>query len=113
MHELSLAEAIVSALLKMYEDEGWSGVKRVRLRIGALRQVFPDMLEFAFGTLVKDTPFSDASLEIEEVPLTNRCGECGEPWAEDCASCPSCGSLKRETVTGMELEIHSVEVEAL
>ena len=46
MHELSLAEAIVSALLKMYEDEGWSGVKRVRLRIGALRQVFPDMLEF-------------------------------------------------------------------
>lgn len=113
MHELSLAEAVVSALLKMCEEEKWGAVKKVCLRVGALRQVFPDMLEFAFGTLVKDTPLSDAALVIEDVPLTQRCGECGVPWPEECVECPSCGSLRRETVTGMELEIHSVEVEAL
>jgi hydrogenase nickel incorporation protein HypA/HybF len=111
MHELSLADAIVSALLKMCEDEAWGRVKKVRLRVGALRQVFPEMLEFAFSTVVKDTALSGALLEIEEIPLEWRCLECGNRWREDSGVCPLCGSFNRETLAGMELEIHSVEVE--
>lgn len=111
MHELSLADAIVSALSKMCEEEAWGKVKKVRLRVGALRQVFPEMLEFAFGTLVKDTPLSGALLEIEEIPLEWRCLECGRRWREDSGLCPSCGSFTREALAGMELEIQSVEVE--
>ena len=111
MHELSLADAIVSALLKMREDEAWGKVKKVRLRIGALRQVFPEMLEFAFDTVVGDTPLFGTVLEIEEIPLEWRCLDCGNRWLEDSGVCPSCGSIKRETLAGMELEIHSVEVE--
>ncbi|MDI9387610.1 MAG: hydrogenase maturation nickel metallochaperone HypA [Synergistota bacterium] len=112
MHELSLADAIVSALVKKCEEEGWGAVRVVNLRVGALRQVFPEMLRFAFETLVKDTPLSGAALEIEEVPLSWRCGECGSVWAEETGVCPLCGSFRRETVSGMELEIQSVEVEA-
>ena len=41
MHEVSLAESIVNALLDMKEEQGWKYVVEVRLRIGALRQVFP------------------------------------------------------------------------
>ena len=111
MHELSLADAILSALLKMSEEEAWGKVKKIGLRVGALRQVFPEMLEFAFETLVKETLLAGAVLEIEEVPLEWRCLECGVQWREDPGVCPSCGSFKRETLAGMELEIHSVEVE--
>ena len=88
MHELSLADAIVSALLKMCEDEAWGRVKKVRLRVGALRQVFPEMLEFAFSTVVKDTALSGALLEIEEIPLEWRCLECGNRWRVDSGVCP-------------------------
>ncbi len=111
MHELSLADAIVSALLKMCANEPWGKVQRIRLRVGALRQVFPEMLEFAFATVVKDTALEGAILEIEEVPLEWRCLDCGNQWREDSGTCPFCGSFKRETLAGMELEIHSVEVE--
>jgi hydrogenase nickel incorporation protein HypA/HybF len=110
MHELSLADAIVSALLKMQQEEGWGEVKEVRLRVGALRQVFPEMLSFAFETVTKETSLAGAALVIEEVPLVWRCLDCGSEWKEDSGVCPSCGSFRREALAGTELEIHSVEV---
>ena len=57
------------------------------------------------------TPLEGARLVVEDVPLSFRCIDCGTPWNEDAALCPSCGSMHRETVAGMELDIESVEVE--
>lgn len=111
MHEVSLAESIVSALLEMQEKQSWKSVVEVRLRIGALRQVFPEILAFAFNTVTAGTPLEGARLLVEDVPLSFRCIDCGTPWNEDAALCPSCGSMHRETVAGMELDIESVEVE--
>lgn len=111
MHEVSLAESIVSALVKMKEDEGWGKIVEVRLRIGLLRQVFPEILSFAFTTITKDTPLEGARLTVTDVPLSFKCADCGTTWSEDEALCPTCGSMHRETVAGMEMEIESVEVE--
>ena len=111
MHEVSLAESIVSALLDMKEEQGWMSIVEVRLRIGALRQVFPEILSFAFDAITPGTALEGARLVVEDVPLSFRCEECGTVWDEDAALCPACGSMHRETVAGMELDIESVEVE--
>ncbi|MBL3538538.1 hydrogenase maturation nickel metallochaperone HypA [Aminivibrio sp.] len=111
MHEVSLAESIAAALLQMQEEHRWKSVVEVRLRIGALRQVFPDILSFAFNTVTRSTALEGARLVVEDVPLSFRCRDCGTSWQEETVLCPSCGSIHRETVAGMELDIESVEVE--
>lgn len=111
MHEVSLAESIRTSLLQMQEEQRWKSVVEVRLRIGVLRQVFPDILSFAFDTVTRGTALEGARLVVEDVPLSFRCRDCGTSWKDESALCPSCGSIHRETVAGMELEIESVEVE--
>ncbi|GAB1399173.1 hydrogenase maturation nickel metallochaperone HypA [Aminivibrio sp.] len=111
MHEVSLVESIVTALEKMMEEEGWTRVTEVRLRIGVLRQVNPEILSFAFETVTKGTPLEGARLFVTDVPLEYRCRECGQMWGEEDGLCPACGSPSRETLAGMEMEIESLEVE--
>ena len=111
MHEFSLVEALISSLEKMGKEEGWGRVTEIRLRVGALRQVFPDILEFAFETASTGTFLQGARLLVEEVPLSYRCLKCGTVWGEEGGPCPACGSGVRETLAGMEMDIQSVEVE--
>jgi hydrogenase nickel incorporation protein HypA/HybF len=111
MHEVSLVESIVTALEKMMKEEKWKKITEVRLRVGLLRQVNPDILSFAFETVTKGTPLEGASLIVTDVPLEYRCRDCGQVWGEENGLCPACGSGSRETLAGMELEIESLEVE--
>ncbi len=111
MHEFSLVEAIMDSLLKMQHHEGWGKITKVHLRVGALRQVFPEILSFAFATVTKGTPLEGADLFVEEVPIAFRCLDCNASWEEEAGACPRCGSVNRETIAGMELDIQSLEVE--
>lgn len=111
MHEVSLVESIVTALEKMMEEEKWTKITEVRLRVGVLRQVNPDILSFAFETVTKGTPLEGARLIVTDIPLEYRCRDCGQMWGEENGLCPACGSGSRETLAGMELEIESLEVE--
>ena len=111
MHEVSLAESIASSLISLKKERGWERVVEVRLRIGALRQVFPEILCFAFETVTKGTELEGAELSIEDVPISFRCRDCGGCWGGDDPLCPECGSMHGETVVGNELEIESLEVE--
>lgn len=52
-----------------------------------------------------------AELVIIELPLERRCRSCGISWGGVSSRCPGCGNGDSETVSGMELEIESVEVE--
>ncbi|MGI6252666.1 MAG: hydrogenase maturation nickel metallochaperone HypA [Aminivibrio sp.] len=111
MHEVSLAESVVNALIEMKEEHRWKSVVEVRLQIGVLRQVFPEIMAFAFETVARGTPLEGARLVMEDVPIAYRCNECGTQWHDDSPLCPECGSMHKETVAGMELDIKSVEVE--
>ena len=44
MHELSLVESLVTSLEDLAVRERWGRVRGVRLRLGALRQVVPEVL---------------------------------------------------------------------
>ena len=59
MHELSLSTAIVDTVLR---HAAGRRVRVVSLRVGALRQVVPDSLTFAWEVLTQDGPF--AAVEV-------------------------------------------------
>ena len=111
MHELSLSGAIVNTVVKHAEGRP---VSVVSLRVGALRQVVPDTLEFYFGFVSKGTVCEGARLEQELIPALLRCASCAREWEIDMPifMCPSCGTAGGvEVASGEEFEVESIEVE--
>ena len=80
MHELSLAGAVVNTAVKHAAERR---VTVVTLRVGRLRQVVPDTLEFYFGFVAQGTLCEGARLEQEVVPARLVCSECGNDWELD------------------------------
>ena len=111
MHELSLSSAIVNTVVK---HAAGRQVSVVSLRVGALRQVVPDTLEFYFGFVSKGTVCEAARLEQEQVPARLRCAVCEREWEIDLPvfMCPACGAGGSvEVASGDEFEVESIEVE--
>jgi hydrogenase nickel incorporation protein HypA/HybF len=112
MHELSLSGAIVNTVVK---HAAGRRVSVVSMRVGALRQVVPDTLEFYFDFVSKGTVCEGARLEQELIPAVLRCAGCGrEEWTIDMPifMCPGCGSGGQvEVASGEEFEVESIEVE--
>ncbi len=109
MHELSLSGAIVNTVVKHAEGRP---VSAVQMRIGALRQVVPDTLDFYFGFVAKGTVCEGARLEQELIPARLRCASCGHEWEIDLPVflCPGCGG-SGEVASGNEFEVESIDVE--
>jgi hydrogenase nickel incorporation protein HypA/HybF len=108
MHELSIAGGVVATVEKHADGRP---VAVVNLRVGTLRQVVPDSLDFYFEFVAKGTVCEGARLEIEVLPARLRCDDCGAEWELEqplfrCA----CGSTDVEIVTGNELEVESIEI---
>ena len=83
------------------------------MRIGAMRQVVPESLEFYFGIVSRETAADGAALEVEYLRARLRCRECGGEWepALPMFRCPSCSGAAVETLSGTEFEIESIVVE--
>ncbi|HPT65298.1 MAG TPA: hydrogenase maturation nickel metallochaperone HypA [Acetomicrobium sp.] len=113
MHEMSIVEALMEQITKMAQEQNWEAVTRVRLRVGVMRQIVPDILEFCFNVASKGTIMEGAILEMEEVPLRVKCEGCGHIWndKEFLGLCPECGSIDANVLGGMELELTNLEVE--
>ena len=111
MHELSLSSAIVNTVVK---HAAGRPVSVVSMRIGALRQVVPDTLEFYFDFVSKGTGCEGARLEQELIPARLRCATCAREWEIDVPifMCPGCGSGDSvEVASGDEFEVESIQVE--
>ncbi len=110
MHELSLSGAIVNTVVKHADGRR---VSAVTMRIGTLRQVVPDTLDFYFGFVARDTVCEGARLELEVVPAVLACAACEREWQVDFPDfrCPTCGQGGVEVVTGNEFEVESIDVE--
>jgi hydrogenase nickel incorporation protein HypA/HybF len=109
MHELSLSSAIVNTVVKHAQGRP---VSVVSLRVGALRQVVPDTLDFYFGFVAQGTVCEGARLEQELVFARLRCDRCDHEWELDlplfvCAACGAAASV----VSGDEFEVESIQVE--
>ncbi len=110
MHELSLSSAVVNTVAKHADGRR---VSVVNLRVGQLRQVIPDTLEFYFEFVARDTVCEGARLEQQVVQARLRCEPCGLEWAIEIPAfrCPTCGGSEVEIASGDEFEVESIEVE--
>jgi hydrogenase nickel incorporation protein HypA/HybF len=113
MHELSIANSILEAVLKERERLNGARVTRVGLRIGALAGVDPDALSFGFEVLVKGTGLEPLPLSIEWTPRRHECPHCKHVFTVDDYqfNCPACGAAETRCIGGDELELTYLEVE--
>lgn len=111
MHELSIAQNIITIIQSELPKYNFSKVQFISLRIGVMRQIVPDALFFAFECLAKDTPLEGAAIKIETIPIKGRCRSCHHEFILDNwqAKCTSCGDNQIEIIGGKELEIVAFE----
>lgn len=64
MHEMGLCEAVLGVVRDVSGDEP---VSRVRLRVGRMQGVVPDVFEFCWRMAAEDTGAADAALELADV----------------------------------------------
>lgn len=109
MHELGLAEGLLSAVVGVAGDHP---VTRVRVSVGALQRVVPDSLEFGFRLVAEGTVCEAARLEIVPLPVRVRCAACGveSRSEEEPVGCPACGAGAIEMLSGAEVLLDEVEL---
>jgi hydrogenase nickel incorporation protein HypA/HybF len=108
VHEFSIGANLVAAVLEE--------LARLKTPPGALRvahQIVPDTIVFAYNSLSQDTPAAGSKLVLRPVPVTACCKACGWEGALDVPLflCGACQSGDVEVITGMELQLESLEVE--
>lgn len=111
MHELSIADAVLSLVL---EQAPCCRVSKVGMRIGHLRQVVPSALQFSFRLVAQETRADGAELEIEPIPVRVWCGRCdatSEPAAFPLL-CDRCKTPDVSVVAGDEMLVEWIETEA-
>ncbi|MHB8946637.1 MAG: hydrogenase maturation nickel metallochaperone HypA/HybF [Bacillota bacterium] len=120
MHELSLAQEVLSTINDSARDNGIRRVTRVRLVIGTMSGVLPEALRFSFDAVREVVPawtpglFAATRLDILEKEATAKCRRCGEAFPvgdlSDLPSpCPVCGSTDLSLDGGLELFIDLFE----
>lgn len=115
MHEFSICQSLVDAVVDEMRKIGPGPVRLLKTRVvvGDLRQVVPEFLEQAYKILTKDTIAENSALEIERLPVSGRCEDCG--WCGEMPmgkfGCQACGSARAEIVGGRELYLDNLEIE--
>ncbi|MFO7821637.1 MAG: hydrogenase maturation nickel metallochaperone HypA, partial [Lentisphaeria bacterium] len=75
MHEFSLAEGLIKAveeeLVKIHCPG--SGLTKVCVLVGEMRQVVPETLKFAYKTLASETAAANSTLELKFQPVEAVC----------------------------------------
>lgn len=113
MHELSLVASLFDTLEEAAREHRARKIISVRLKVGKLSGVVPDLLESAFDSYKKGTLAQSARIEIVLVPMKIRCPDCGgeDVHEETDFSCAACGSKRIEIVEGREIVVERIELE--
>lgn len=114
MHELSIIAGLFDILEAQAAEYRAVKITAVKIRVGRLSGVVPDLLLSAFDAYKKGTKAEGAVLEIESVDFRFRCRACGgESFPEEPPYvCASCGSAEIELLGGMDLVVDRIEIEA-
>lgn len=107
MHEVSIAEGILSVVEDAAERNNCSKVKKVVVAVGELAGVDVDALFFAWQSVRRDSICSEAELVVQR--------PAGQAWCMNCAknvpiskfgdACPDCGGYQLMPTQGTELKV--------
>ncbi len=114
MHELAVAQALVEQVDAVIEQHQASSATSIRVRIGPLAGMVPELLATAFPLAAAGRRMEHAELEFVHAPIRVRCQTCGAETeaAMNCLLCGACGDWHTQVISGDELVLESVELEA-
>ncbi len=105
MHETSIAFSILETAQRL---AGSGRLQTIRIAVGELCAVEPELLRFAWEAVVAGGTHASADLEIDWRPARQFCPNCNEEKSRDGGNwlvhCPDCGEALR-IEGGYELEI--------
>lgn len=115
MHELSVAQDLMTLILDAAKQNNARRVTTVTLEIGALSGIEPDALELAYEVVSRGTLAEGSAMQIEHKPLTVRCPAC--QWEGEADKiypvCGGCGQLSVEVTGGREMRLTSIDIDEL
>jgi hydrogenase nickel incorporation protein HypA/HybF len=113
VHELSVAQALVEQVEAVIHQNHAQSATLIRVRIGPLAGVVPDLLANAFPLAAAGSRLEHAELEFAHAPITVRCQTCGAETeaAMNRLICGTCGDWHTQVISGDELLLESVELE--
>lgn len=112
MHELSVCYSILRQVEDIAREHHASAVAGLRLQIGPLAGIEPQLLAQAFPLASAGTVAADAELEMETLPVRVRCKRCGAETeaAANRLLCGDCGDWQTQLLSGDEMLLASVEL---
>lgn len=114
MHELTVAIRIREVLQTELAAEDDLVVESVRVQVGALTNIVPEALQFAWPHAVADSALlGGSSIDIDWVDAQLRCRSCSATHTSATLvtlRCPACRSGEVDIVGGDELDILDVQV---
>jgi hydrogenase nickel incorporation protein HypA/HybF len=111
VHEYSIGQALMERIEAEASARGATAVHRVRITIGEVAGIEPELLASAFDILRERTICQHAVLDIARVPARWSCPACTIPiQAGDVLRCPACGEAAR-LVGGDEIVLAQLEME--
>jgi hydrogenase nickel incorporation protein HypA/HybF len=112
MHELSVCQGLLDQVAGIARQHQATGVQRIRLRIGPLSGVEPQLLEQAFPLASAGSVAEHAELVIEALAVRVRCATCGAETdaAANRLLCGACDDWHTQLISGDELLLVSVEL---
>jgi len=113
VHELAICQSLVTQVEDIAHDHDAARVVSIVIGIGALSGVEAQLLRHAYPVASAGTVAQEAQLEIEELPIRVKCGECGEESTvkPNKLLCRHCGDWRTTLVSGDELMLMRVELE--
>lgn len=110
VHELSLCQAIAGVVKPHAQGRR---IDVVRVRVGALRQVVPESLEFCWSLIRDHENLAGAELKLKLIPAEVRCRacqQCSQIKSRWSVCCPHCTSADVEVIRGNEFLVTSLDV---
>jgi hydrogenase nickel incorporation protein HypA/HybF len=113
MHETSIVASLFEILEAKARENQATKIVGVKISVGRLAGVVPELLQSAFDRYKQDTIAAEARLEIEEAPLKLRCRKCGAEIIKEEFSllCPYCSSTDLEILEGTDLFLDKIDLE--
>jgi len=112
MHELRMVQLLLEQIDAECRRVNVNKVSAVHVRWGALRQIVPEVFQFAFDTAKVGTVAEDAVLNYEIVPMRIACSECSTEFEsyDLLTPCPKCGAYGGNLLSGDEFILDSLEI---
>ena len=111
---MGIALEVYRTCLETVEANGGGRLASVRLAVGELSAVEPELLVYAWEAVVTEGPDAEAVLQIEWCKADQRCAQCDESKERSEGSwmrlCPDCG-MPLDVRGGNELDILDLSIE--